>query len=260
MTISYRVVDITVPNRTSRKVKATLVIAPTDPAKLDGVHLENSKLLEVLAYGLTEDICAKPEAVETKEKFTLQIDAFQDILVRAVIKVQEPPKRQHAVAAFHVTDIRDRVVIGGVTIVCSSPEYPANLPAAPDPTNPCPLILAADLTCVDPGADPRSTTSKPGVIDTTKPQDIVVLVENTGPRSLTNTTVHLEHTSGSNVLTVPRVWHVGTIEPGGRFWATWEVDARTAVPGIHEATFVAQSDNYEPVRLRAKFEIRSRNW
>lgn len=260
MPITYRVVDIVVPNRTSRKVKATLAIAPTDPAKLDGVHLEKSQLLKVLAYGLTRDICAKADSVQETEKLTLQIDAFEDILVRAVIKVQEPSKHQHAVAAFQVSDIRKRNVVGGVTIVCTSPEYPASLPSAPDPANPCPLILAAELTCVDPGADPSSTTGQPSVIDTTKPQDMVVLVENAGPRDLTNTTMHLEHTSNSNVLAIPRVWHLGTIEPGGRFWATWEIDARTAVPGKHEVTFVAQSDNYEPVRLRANFEIRPRRW
>jgi hypothetical protein len=241
-------------------IKATLAIAPTDPAKLDGVHLKDSRLLKVLAYGLTTDICAKANAVQTTKKLTVQIEAFQDILVRAVIKVQEPSKRQHAVAAFQVTDIRNRVVVGGVTIVCSSPDYPASLPAASDPANPCPLVLAAPLACVDPGADPRSTTGKPGVIDTAKPQDMVVLVENAGQKTITNTTLHLEHTGGSNVLAIPRVWHIGTVEPGGRFWATWEVDARTAVPGKHEATFVAQCDDYEPVRLRAKFEIRPRNW
>jgi hypothetical protein len=260
MAIRYRVVDIIVPNRTPRKVKATLTITPTDPAQLDGVQLEDCQLLKVLAYGLTRDPCAKPAVVETTEKLTFQIGAFQDTLVRAVIKLQEPPRHQRAVAAFHVTDTRNRAVIGGVTIVCSSPAYPGRLPAAPEPMNPCPLIIAADLICVDPGADPRSANGQPGVIDTTRPQEMVVLVENAGSQDLTNTSVYLEHTGGSDVLVVPRVWHIGTIEPGGQFWATWEVDARTAVLGTHEATFVAQSDNYEPIRLRAKFEIRPRNW
>jgi hypothetical protein len=260
MTTTYRVVDIVVPNRSSNKVKVTVAISPTDPAMLEGIEMEDNKLLKILSYGLTQDICTRVERVRTQEKLNLQIDEFQDVLVRAIITVQEPSKRTRARAAFQITDTRNGTVAGGVTIICSSPQFPTDLPSAAGPTNPCPLFIAAELTCVDPGADPRLTVGQPGIIDTTKPQDLVVLIENGGPKELTNALVCLEHTSDSNVLAVPLAWHIGTIEPGGRFWATWEVDARTALPGNYEATFVAQCDDYEPVRLSAKFAIRPPNW
>jgi hypothetical protein len=260
MPVTYRIVDIIVPNRASRKVKAVLLIEPADAGKLDGLSLEGRKPLKVLAFGLTTDRCAKTATVKTARKLTLEIEPWQDVLVRAVIKVQEPPKKIPAVAAFRISDTRSKAVVGGVTVVCSSPQYPDKLPSAPDPKNPCPLNFGGDLACVDPGADPRSGTGTPGVIETTKIRDLVVPIVNDGPKPITNATLHLEHTGGSNVQAISRVWHIGTVEPGGRFWATWEIDARSAVAGKYEASFVAQCDSYEPVRIRAGFEIRPRNW
>ena len=257
MAITYRVVDIIVPNRSSQKAKATLAIAPVDPAKLEGVAFEGAAL-KVGTYGLTTAMCGNPKSTAVQQKLRIALEPFQEVTVRAIIETNDPPKGK-AIAAFAVTETRGRAVTGGVTIVCTSPKYPADLPSAPDPANPCPIVLAARLAAVDPGVDPRSS-SAPGVIDTKHPQDLVALVENPARTTLTNAVMWLEHMDQSGVTSVPRVWHLGTIEPKGRFWATWEVDGRSASPGQWEATFIVGSDNYDPVRLRAGFKILPRNW
>lgn len=259
MTMSHRVVDIIVPNRTSRKAAVTLRITRTDPAQLEGLKLEGGQM-EVGRFGLTEDMCSDVSRILLLQELTIQLDPYQDVVVRAVVEIREPTKGRSAVAAFYVTDTRTGGVTGGVTVVCTSPAYPTRLPSAPDPMNLCPLFLATDLFCVDPAIDPGFAGGVPGLIETSRPQDLVALVENSGPKDLTNTTLYLEHTDNSGVNFVPRVWHIGNVNPGGRFWATWAVDARGAQPGKYEATFVAQSDQYEPIRLRAGFRIRARNW
>lgn len=257
MAITYRVVDIIVPNRNSKKAKANLAIIPIDPAKLEGVAFE-AAALKVRSYGLTTSMCGDLKTTTVQQHLTITLEPFQEVTVRAIIETTNPRKGK-AIAAFVVTETRSRKVTGGVTIVCTSPQYPADLPSAPDPANPCPIILAAGLTAVDPGVDPRSSTT-PGVINTKHPQDLVALVENPARKTLTNAVMWLEHMDRSGVISTPRVWHLGTIEPKGQFWATWEVDGRGASSGQWEASFIVSSDNFDPIRLRAGFSVLPRNW
>lgn len=256
MATASRIVDIIVPNRSTKKVRATLTIAPTDPARLDGLAFEGAPL-ETENYGLTTEMCGDPNSRKLQKKLTVTLEPFQDVTVRAVIMTNDPAKGK-AIAAFAVSETRGRKLTGGVTIVCTSPQYPSDLPAAPDPAKPCPIMLAASLAVVDPGSDPSSASS-PGVIDTKHPQDLVAVIENPKRKTLTNAVMWLEHLDQSGVTAEPKVWNIGTIEPKGRFWATWEVDGRGASPGRWEATFVVGSDNYDPVRIRAAFTVLPRD-
>ena len=252
MAINHRVVDIIVPNRSAKKTKATLEIVPIDPANVEGLAFEGGEL-KVRRYGLTAALCGSPKSTPVKQKLTIALEPFQDGSVRAIIATNDPPKG-NAITAFAVTDTRGRKVVGGVTIICTSPQYPTDLPAGPDPANPCPLVLAADLTTVAPGADPQSPAT-PGVIDTRHPQDLVAIVENPSQKTLINTVIWLEHMDQSGVSAEAKVWHLGTIEPKGQFLATWEVDGRDASPGEWEATFIVGSDNFDLLRLRAGFRV-----
>ena len=245
MTVNYRVVDIIVPNRTPHAVEATLEIAPVDPATLEGVAFE-ADALKVEAYGLTAEMCGDVKTIKTQRHLTRALDPFQEVSVRAIIETDDPPTGK-AIAAFQMTDTRAGVVMGGVTIVCTSPRYPSNLPSAPGPANPCPLVLGGGLAAY-PGADP-------GVIDTRHPQDLVALVENPSRATLNNALIWLEHLDQSGVRWEPRVWYLGTMEPKARFWATFAVDGRGSNPGQWEASFVVASDKFDPVRLRAGFRI-----
>ncbi len=253
-----RSVDFIVPNRTPNRVEALLTITQTDPAQLDGLVLKGDEL-KLAAFGLTEDVCHDVEPKQLDQRLVVRLEAYEDRVVRASIDTVEPPGVS-VVAAFYVSDTRAGALSGGITIVCTSPDYPKDLPSAPNPANPCPLVLAADLTCVDLGGDPGSPRGLPGVIEASRPQDLVVLVENAGPKDLTHALLYLEHTDNSGMTVVPPVWHLGTVEPGGRFWATCEIDARSAKPGDYEAVFVARSDHHEPTRLRARYRIPARNW
>lgn len=254
MPTSYRVVEIIVPNHTPNKVKAELAITRIDPGQVPGLHLDAGRM-DVGAFGLTPNLCGDVATTRPRAKISVTLDSYQDTAVRVIVTVREPPKGKQVAAAFQVSDTRNGAVVGGVTVVCTTPPYPKDLPSAAGPKNPCPLVLARDIFCVDPGADPRSVSGPSGVISNTHPQDLVALVANDGKTDLTSTTLCLEHTDSSGVTVAPQVWHLGTVEPGGQFWATWAVDARQAIPGQYSATFVAQSDGFDPVRLRGQFRI-----
>jgi hypothetical protein len=256
MTVNYRVVDIIVPNRTPHSVKAALEIASVDPAKLEGVRSE-AAALKVRAYGLTAEMCGDAKNIKTQRHLALAVAPFQEVNVRVIIETDDPSTGK-AIAAFQMTDTRAGVLTGGVTIVCTSPRYPSDLPPMPGPSNPCPLILGAGLTAIDPGTDPRSPAN-PGIIDTRHPQDLVALVENPSRATLKNALMWLEHMDQSGVRWESRVWHLGAMEHKARFWATFAVDGRGSNPGQWEASFVVASDNFDPVRLRAGFRILPRN-
>src|SRR5690242_6474936 len=129
MATNHRVVNIIVPNRTPKAVKAALTIAPTDPKKLEGVLYEGSAL-EVGTYGLTAAMCGDPGKIKVQEKLTISLNPFQEVSVRAIIETHDPSKG-NAIAVFQVHDTRNGVVVGGVTIVCTTPEYPSDFPSAP---------------------------------------------------------------------------------------------------------------------------------
>jgi hypothetical protein len=140
-----------------------LEIAPLDPAKLESVNFKGAAL-KVGTFGLTAEMCGDAKTAKAQRHLTLALDPFQEVSVRAIIETKDPAKGK-AIAAFQMTDTRDGVVAGGVTIVCTSPPYPSDLPSALGPGNPCPLVLGVGLAAVDPGTDPRSSAN-PGVIDT----------------------------------------------------------------------------------------------
>lgn len=254
MPLRQRLVDINVPNATAKPVTAILTVEPLDPRDLEGVDFEGCPLT-VRRFGLTRDLCGDPRRSRPQKRLSVRLGPFEETTIRVLIETQEPPKGRRALAAFRVTDRRGKKVAGGVTVVCTSPPYGTSLPSAPDPANPCPLALAAPLYCVDPGTDPSKTLTPPGTIDPRHPRDLVAVIENTGPDPVRNASVYLEHAGTSGLEVTPRVWHLGDIEPGGHFWATWRVNAAPARTGRHEATFVAQGEPHEPVRLRARFRV-----
>ncbi len=202
-------------------------------------------------------MCGDAKTAKAQRHLTLALDPFQEVSVRAIIETKDPAKGK-AIAAFQMTDTRDGVVAGGVTIVCTSPPYPSDLPSALGPGNPCPLVLGVGLAAVDPGTGPRSSAN-PGVIDTRHPQDVVAMVENLSRATLNNALIWLEHMDQSGVAWKSRVWHLGTMEPKAQFWATFAVDGRGSNPGQWEASFVVAADKFDPVRLRADFRIAPRN-
>jgi hypothetical protein len=249
-----RTLDIRLINREGRDVVATLRISRMDPsAEMPGRAFEAGEL-EVERYGLTVDLCSQEDAYEPTIEVTLP--RFSDRTVRAVVVSAEPGDGSRRVATFNVTDEREGEVVGGVGIICASPDYPSDLPSAPPPENPCPLALAAELTSVEAGADPSaSPTVAAGVVEGSRPQDLVALVENKGRKKLSDTVLYLEHVGTSGVTYVPNASHIGEVEPGGQFWATWRIDPRRTGSGRYEASLVAWSKGYDSVRIHADYKV-----
>jgi hypothetical protein len=258
MSSSIHTFDIIVPNISNNSVQATLRIAEIDPYQIAGLTLDGKEQLEVSAFGLSEDRCRKV-AVDDR-KLSITLSKYTDTVIRAVIETVNPAAGVAAAAAFNVTDERNGALAGGVTIVCTTPPYPNDLPPAPDPDDPCPLALGAALRFVAPSDDPSGQDIYPaGSLTPTQPRDLVARVRNEGQKDIQDTLLYLEH-AGAGLSITPKVWHLGTIEPGGEFWATWTVDAAQAEPGEYEAVFVAQSAGESPTRLRGSYKVLPRNW
>ncbi|HZQ29128.1 MAG TPA: hypothetical protein VFA94_15630 [Acidimicrobiales bacterium] len=244
----HRTVDIAVPNMTAARAVAIVRLDRTDPTQLADAGLElPAGELDVIGYGLLlDDVCSEPELEGCPPELEVALEPFETRHVRAVIKTADTKKA--AVAVFGVTDTRDGNVVGGVSIVCVEPEYPPDTPAAVA-VDPSPVTLAEDLYTVALGDDP-------GVVpDVALPRDqrleLVAVVTNPTRTDLNDVLVCLEHVGG--VPFTPQTWHVGALEAGGSFWATWPLEASAAAPGRYEASIVVRDNDHEPTRIHAPF-------
>ena len=251
-----RLLDVFVPNATSREMIASLVVRPVDPSSVEGllpVVSEYGRPLEYVSFGISD-----PETDGTPQaELQLSLGPFQDKIVRFQIETIEPEEGQTAIAAFQLADYRGGTLVGGVTVVCTTPPYFTEIASSRDPENACPLVLTTeDLTFAYTGTSPEQTVNVKD-IQPEKSLSIVAVVENPGKDTVTGASVYIEHLGRSNVGVEGKVWNIGTIEPGQRFWAMWQVDASNVNPGHHEASFIFRGDGYSPIRRRGRFLIRA---
>lgn len=263
MSTKIRVVDVVVPNGTALPVIAHLRLEAVDPMAIDGLLAGRrdlsgrfSRRLEVLSCGLTTD-CGESEAITGARSLALPLGPFEDKVIRVHVETYEPLEGEGGLAAFQLSDSRNGNIVGGVAVICSTPEYPSELPPERESENACPLELSApELTFAYSGANLPDPV-KPEVAEPNMRLALVAVFSNRSDMMLSEASVYLEHLSRSNVSAEPKVWNVGTMAPGQEVWLSWDVDHRHALPGNHEATFVVRSKGHAPVRRRAVFSVRT---
>jgi hypothetical protein len=244
-----RVVEIVIPNHTDADTDAVLVLEPVDPTAIPGLELEPGEL-EVLAAGITADLCADVDQ-EFERALRVTVPAHSEIAVRVVVRTDD---RTTGTVGFALTDERDGIVVGGVTIVCSNPLYTDTAPSVP-PRNPCPLDLVTPLHIVYPDTDPSTPLETPGIILKGGIFDLVAWVRNTTNVPIDNTTLYVEHLGVSGIEIEPRIWHIGTVEPADEFRATWRINSYTSRPAPYEFSLVAESANFDPVRIHTQVVV-----
>ena len=241
---------INVPNPNARAETVELRLEPMKKKPdAKGLHLPKGAL-RIDRAGLTLDPCG----ADLTPTLRVKLKPFTSIDVTAVV---EAAARGKGWMAFHVTDLRERRVIGGVTIVCVEPPRADVAGVGIPARHPCAVVISGQPYAVAPESDPSKRPTRGGAMPGAA-FDLVVPLMNPTEGPLSHVQAYLEHLGGSDATFRTATWNIGTMAPKSVFYATWRVDPQGSKTGTFNASVVVSSKGSDPTRVKAAIRMARR--